>query len=61
MKGRLNTMGSIQNYKEILNIAQKYAKTHKPCTFNDYEYFKSMLHSMNDYGHEAELADILNI
>lgn len=51
----------VDEKERILNDARNYAKTHKNCTFNDYEYFKRMLHSAGIYGCEAQLANILNL
>lgn len=47
--------------QEILESAKRYKELHPNCTFNDYEYFKSLLHEAGIFGCEAELASILDL
>ena len=51
---------------DVANSIIQSAKSHRiassrKMTYNDYEYYKSQLHSYSLYGYERQLADALGI
>ncbi len=50
----------METVNSILEDARRYAQGRR-CTYNDYETFKRRLLNIGAYGHERELAQILNI